>query len=285
MAENLQILKNRIKSASNISKIAKAMEMISASKIKKAQDAVENNRPYSEKITEIVEKALASVDLESFSHEYLKINNSNKKLLVAISPDKGLCGSLPTNLTKKLSELIDKDTLIITIGKKIAKFASKSGGQLIASFPMGTALPQYSNIFPIIDLINQYFMGGKVGSVAIVLTEFKSIFLQVPHVTRLLPLIPAIDQTNIEKIEPTGYSFEPNINVVLQELLPYFIEVKLYYYLIHAFTSEQAARMIAMQNAKNNALDIADFLTLTYNKARQAKITNELLDLANLQYI
>ena len=285
MAENLQILKNRIKSASNISKIAKAMEMISASKIKKAQDAVENNRPYSEKITEIVEKALASVDLESFSHEYLKINNSNKKLLVAISPDKGLCGSLPTNLTKKLSELIDKDTLIITIGKKIAKFASKSGGQLIASFPMGTALPQYSNIFPIIDLINQYFMGGKVGSVAIVLTEFKSIFLQVPHVTRLLPLIPAIDQTNIEKIEPTGYSFEPNINVVLQELLPYFIEVKLYYYLIHAFTSEQAARMIAMQNAKNNALDIADFLTLTYNKARQAKITNELLDLANVQYI
>jgi len=285
MAENLQILKNRIKSASNISKIAKAMEMISASKIKKAQDAVENNRPYSEKITEIVEKTLASVDLESFSHEYLKINNSNKKLLVAISPDKGLCGSLPTNLTKKLSELIDKDTLIITIGKKIAKFASKSGGQLIASFPMGTALPQYSNIFPIIDLINQYFMGGKVGSVAIVLTEFKSIFLQVPHVTRLLPLIPAIDQTNIEKIEPTGYSFEPNINVVLQELLPYFIEVKLYYYLIHAFTSEQAARMIAMQNAKNNALDIADFLTLTYNKARQAKITNELLDLANVQYI
>lgn len=285
MAENLQILKNRIKSASNISKIAKAMEMISASKIKKAQDAVENNRPYSEKITEIVEKALASVDLESFSHEYLKINNSNKKLLVAISPDKGLCGSLPTNLTKKLSELIDKDTLIITIGKKIAKFASKSGGQLIASFPMGTALPQYSNIFPIIDLINQYFMGGKVGSVAIVLTEFKSIFLQVPHVTQLLPLIPAIGQTNIEKIEPTGYSFEPNINVVLQELLPYFIEVKLYYYLIHAFTSEQAARMIAMQNAKNNALDIADFLTLTYNKARQAKITNELLDLANVQYI
>ena len=285
MAENLQILKNRIKSASNISKIAKAMEMISASKIKKAQDAVENNRPYSEKITEIVEKTLASVDLESFSHEYLKINNSNKKLLVAISPDKGLCGSLPTNLTKKLSELIDKDTLIITIGKKIAKFASKSGGQLIASFPMGTALPQYSNIFPIIDLINQYFMGGKVGSVAIVLTEFKSIFLQVPHVTQLLPLIPAIGQTNIEKIEPTGYSFEPNINVVLQELLPYFIEVKLYYYLIHAFTSEQAARMIAMQNAKNNALDIADFLTLTYNKARQAKITNELLDLANVQYI
>lgn len=285
MAENLQFLKRRIRSAANISQIAKAMEMISASKIKKAQGAVENNRPYSEKISEIIEKALSSIDFTKFSNPYLETNSSGKKLVVVISPDKGLCGSLPTNLIKKLYEHTDKNTLLISIGKKIAKIAAKTEGTLIASFPMGTSLPKYSMIFPVIDLIDKYYLKKEVEKVEIIFAEFTSIFTQVPHLKQLLPIIPLISKTNLENHSSTNYSFEPNLNLILGQLLPYFVEVKLYHYLITAFTSEQAARMVAMQNAKNNALDIADFLTLTYNKARQAKITNELLDLANIQYI
>ncbi|MCL4386939.1 ATP synthase F1 subunit gamma [Patescibacteria group bacterium] len=288
MAENLQFLKRRIKTASNIAQIAKAMEMISASKIKKAQDAVQNNRPYSEKITEVLEKALSSLDLEKFNHPYLKNNSSdkqsfspNKKLLIVMSPDKGLAGALPTNLIKKLLVLDSKDTYLITIGKKVEKIADRLNAQLVASFPLGTSLPNYSMVYPLIDLINQHYLENKVSEINILYTEFKSIFSQVPEVIRLLPF-----EINKEKTEnkETQYTFEPGAKAILEELLPYYLEVKLYNYLIQAYTSEQAARMVAMQNAKNNALDIAEYLTLSYNKARQSIITNELLDLANVQY-
>lgn len=285
MAENLQFLKRRIKSASNIAQIAKAMEMISASKIKKAQSAIEGNKPYSDKISEIVSKALYSVDYNTYNHPYLQNNQVENELLIVFSPDKGLCGSLPTSLMKKLHENTNKNTLIITIGKKIAKFAAKTNGQLVASFPIGITLPKYSAIFPIINLINQYYFEKKICRVKILFAEFKSIFTQSPEIMDLLPLDFSNKINNGNKDAISGYKFEPSTANILEDLLPYYLEVKLYHYFIQAYTSEQASRMVAMQNAKNNALDIADYLTLTYNKARQAKITNELLDLANVQYI
>lgn len=283
MAENLQFLKRRIKTSSNIAQIAKAMEMISASKIKRAQQAVENNRPYSQRISSILEKAISSIEEDKFRHPYIQRNTSSKKLYIVIAPDKGLAGSLPTNLTKKMSEINDADNYIVTIGKKIEKYAGRLNSKLLASFPMGTALPKYSTVFPLINLINQYYLNNEISEVYILLTEFKSIFTQEPGFKKLLPIEINYSDNNLIN-EDIYYKFEPDLHTILEELLPYYLEVKLYHYLIEAFTAEQAARMVAMQNAKNNALDIAEFLTLSYNKARQAKITNELLDLANIQF-
>lgn len=278
MAANLQSYKKRIKTAENISTIARAMETIAASKIRKAQSAVENNRPYSEKITVLVDALLANLDKYNFEHPLLKKNSSPKKLVIVLSPDKGLCGSLTANLIKKLSEYEQSETYIIAIGKKVEKFLVRHGYDLIAAFPSGTKFPGYGTIYPIIDITRKYYFAGNVSEVDVVFTEFKSFFTQSVSAIRLIPV--QIDKEAGHKETP--FIFEPNYQTILSELLPYYVEVKLYNALINAFTSEQAARMIAMHNAKENAIDLTGYLVQAYNRLRQEKITNEILDISNM---
>lgn len=274
MAQNLQQLKRRIKTANNIAQIAKAMEMISASKIKRAQKAVENNKPYSARISDITNTILHYVDTEKFQHPYLTVNDSPKQLYLIISTDKGLCGSLNTNLFKVVLEADNKNAKFITMGKRIQQFSQKLEGETVAEFNMGTTLPEYFIVFQLIEIISREFISGNVGSVSIIYNQFNSIFGQVPVTKKILP----IETQHIDTELP--YVFEPKAEEILDGLLPYYLEVIIYSALIEAFTSEQAARMVAMQNAKNNALDIADYLTLIYNKSRQERITNELLALS-----
>lgn len=276
MAQNLQLLKRRIKTAKNIAQIAKAMEMISASKIKKAQVAVENNKPYAEKITSLTESILQHTDISTFTHPYMMRNESKNTLLIILSPDKGLSGSLTTNLFKKILEVDSKNTKIVTVGKKATQFCQRLESELLASFEMGTTLPPYQAIFKILEIINNQINNNEVSEVKILYSAFNSVFSQEPTIKTILPI-----QKPVEEQDNLPYLFEPNAQVLLSEILPYYIEVSLYAILVEAFTAEQAARMMAMQNAKNNALDIADYLTLSYNKSRQEKITNELLSLAN----
>src|SRR5438105_2189760 len=141
MAQNLQLLKRRIKTAKNISQIAKAMEMISASKIKRAQTAVENNKPYSERVTQLTAKLIKNLGTTKFHHPYIMAQtDSKRKLLIALSPDKGLCGSLNTNLFKKVTEINDSQTDAVTLGTKVSRFAAKMDFNLLASFPLGSSL-------------------------------------------------------------------------------------------------------------------------------------------------
>lgn len=275
MAQNLQLLKRRIKTSKNIAQIAKAMEMISASKIKKAQKTVENNKPYFEKITNLTKQILANADLSKFKHQYLEKKESDKTLLIVVSPDKGLCGSLNTNLFKKLLEVDNKTLKIVTLGKKSGQFSRRLEGELLDEFTVGTTFPDYSVVFNLLEIINNEYIKGDVSKVKVLFTQFNSIFSQEPVVKDLLPITP-----DLEKVE-LPYIFEPKPEEILVDLLPYFVEVSIYSMIIEAFTSEQAARMVAMQNAKNNALDIADYLTLSYNKSRQERITSELLSLSN----
>src|SRR3990167_10451428 len=132
MAQSLQLLNRRIKTAKNIAQIAKAMEMISASKIKRTQKAVEQNKPYAARIVNLTQSILAHIDLESFNHLYVKGNTSEKTLILVISPDKGLCGSLNTNLFKKFLEVEDRNKKIVALGRKISQFAQRSTGEMIA---------------------------------------------------------------------------------------------------------------------------------------------------------
>lgn len=277
MAQNLQLLKRRIKTAKNVSQIAKAMEMMSASKIKRAQTTVENNKPYAKRIESLTGSLIQNTKKSKFKHPYIDGNNSSKKLLIAISPDRGLCGSLNTNLFKALMAQEDKNTILITIGNKFERFASRLDFEFLASFPMGTTLPRYSMVFELIKLIDEQYKTGNVSSVEILFAEFASFFEQKPKTHKILPLNTEVVANNDELF----HLFEPGPEKLLEALLPQYLEVALYSALLEAYTSEQAARMVAMQNAKTNAQDIASFLTLTYNKFRQEKITNEILDLGN----
>ncbi|HRN96541.1 MAG TPA: FoF1 ATP synthase subunit gamma, partial [Candidatus Levybacteria bacterium] len=153
MAENLFLLKRRIKTAKNIAQIAKAMEMVSASKIKKAQTIVEKNRTYSDRITALTESIIARTDLKTFTHPFLTKTDSKQKLLIAFSPDKGLCGSLNTNLYKSLIERDLTSTRVVAIGRKMEMMNAKIQSDLVASFHMGTTIPHYSLVFQIITLI------------------------------------------------------------------------------------------------------------------------------------
>lgn len=282
MAANLQLLHRRIKTAQNISQIAKAMEMIAASKIKRAQASLLNHKPYAEKITSLTQELMLRVPKKKFTHPYITGNNSSKRLLIVVTPDKGLCGSLITNLLRRFLEEDAKNTLLVTIGKKGETAAVRTGYNLIASFPMGTRFPSYGAVYPIITLINEHYMRNSVSKVEILYSEFLSLFNQQALLTPLLP-IPTSQNVDREDFYTRDVIFEPSPDIILSSLLPHYLEVSVYHILIQSFSAEQAARMIAMQNAKNNALDIVDYLTLEYNKTRQGQITSEILDLANGQ--
>lgn len=284
MAQNLQLLKRRIRTSKNISQIAKAMEMISASKIKKSQTVSQNNKPYADRITSMTSSIISSLRPEEkakIDHPYLKKNNSKKKLLIFITPDRGSCGSLNTNLFKKFLETESTNTKVVTIGKKAGTYAAKTGFDIVSSFHMGNSLPDYSLVIQIKKLIDDEISLGNISSVNVLYADFVSLFSQVPTIKQLLPLeIPEGQRTLEDKS-----IFEPDILDILNSLLPYYLEVQIYNSLLQAFTSEQAARMVAMQNAKNNANDIAEYLNLVYNRSRQERITNEILDLSNSKQI
>lgn len=293
MAQNLQLLKRRIRTSKNIAQIAKALEMIAASKIKKAQIASQNNKPYAQRITEVTSHVLASIDKKRFKHPYLSESKKGQQIMIVISPDRGLCGSLNTNIYKKLIELDNPKIKVITVGKKAGLFVSKLNFELYASYNMGSTIPDYSLVYELKDLIDQAMSEQNMSSVDILYADFVSLFIQTPTVKQLLPLSFELDnsiknssnqiENNLKKDDSS--IFEPNKEELLNELLPYYLEIQLYNALIQAFTSEQAAQMVAMQNAKNNAFDIAEYLNLVYNKSRQERITNEILDLANSSFV
>jgi F-type H+-transporting ATPase subunit gamma len=278
MAQNLQQLKKRIKISDSIAKIAKAMEMIAASKIRKPQSYVKKHNPYARKIKYMVQRILMDKDLydeiEKFSKE-----RKGKKLIYIISPDKGLCGGLVVNLFKKVSSYLQHGDYVVAVGKKSANDATRYNYNVLASFGMGTSFPKYDDIYPIIEIAKKLYISGEVTKVSVIYTEFKNMLVQEPAIEEILPIKP--DKSFKEN--KMDYIFEPNPQKVLEDLFPYYFEVEFYSAFMNAYASEQAARMTAMKNAKDNANDISASLTNIYNKSRQEKITNEILDLANGQ--
>jgi len=278
MAQNLQQLKKRIKTSESIAQIARAMEMIAASKIRRAQESVGKHNPYARKIKYMVQKILKDKNLHDIMKKFSK-EKDGKRLVYIISPDRGLCGGLVVNLFKKVSSYVSSADYVVAIGKKAAKNATKCGYNVFASFGMGADFPNFGDIYPIIDIAKKFYFSSEVTKVSIIYTEFKNVRVQEPIIEEVFPVKP--DKSFEES--GTDYIFEPAPRSVLKELLPYYFEVEFYSALMNAYASEQAARMTAMKNAKDNANDISESLTNIYNKSRQEKITNEILDLANGQ--
>jgi F-type H+-transporting ATPase subunit gamma len=281
---NINILKRRINAARNVSKTTRAMQMIAASKLKKAQDAVSAGRPYVTKISELLSDTL-NESKKDYTHPYLKNGtaSNDKTLLIVLSPDKGLCGGLITNLAKEFLRFQDETPKVshIVVGKKLEGQVVHFSQEIIASFPFGTSLPTYEKIFPLLSLINEYYNTGKVSTVKILTAEYVSIFSQTPKVIDLLPIIPEI--ISQEEKNEDFFIFEPGKKNILDSLINHYLEMTLFQQLIESYLSEQAARMISMQNATNNANDIIEDLQLEHNKARQAKITSEILDITGAQ--
>ncbi|MEK9178558.1 MAG: ATP synthase F1 subunit gamma [Patescibacteria group bacterium] len=278
---NLLILKRRIKTAQNVSKTTRAMQMIAASKLKKAQDAALSARPYTETLSSLTSRVLIKIEDES-ENPYLKKNDSGAQLVILISPDKGLCGGLITNLTRQvLSMGLSKNTNFVTIGKKAENIASKLDFQILASFLFGTVLPSFDSVYPVIRIAQESFLEGSVSSVKIVSSEFVSLFSQKPNVLNLLP----IEQGEKEEKDTSLLIFEPSPQDLLPGIIKRYFEMRLYQAFLESYLSEQAARMIAMQNATENALEIVEELKLEYNKQRQERITNEILDIGSASFI
>lgn len=276
-------LKRRIKAAQNVSKTTRAMQMIAASKFKKAQDAALAARPYVEKLHTLNQTVSSRIENTSKYPYLVSKNITGKSLLLVLSPDKGLCGGLIANLLKEFLTYnkTNADSSYIVMGKKMEARVTSFTKEVIATFQFGTVTPTFDLVYPLIKLINDHYLKGEVDSVKVLYTDFSSIFTQTPRIVSLLPLSveTVVDKEKAEKLNTQPYLVEPRPEEILPDLLSHTIEMSLYQYLLESFASEQAARMISMQNATDNANDIIDSLKLEYNKTRQAKITSEILDI------
>lgn len=279
---NSRLITRRIRSAQNIAKITKAMEMVSASKMRRAQEQVLASRPFSEKL------ARSLADVANFTdpglHPLLQERNEGEPLLVILSTDRGLCGGLNTNLFKAVSIYAQENPNFksIVVGKKAREFASRSGYEIVASF---TDLPEkirFQDILPLSEILIPGFIGDQFSSVTFAHMKFLSTLSQEVAFTPLLPLQAVTSQEIIpeKRIFSKEYIFEPSPQAILNALLPAYIETQLYQMFLDSRASEHSARMISMQNASNNAHDVVDILRLEYNKSRQAAITTELIEIS-----
>ena len=275
---NIRLIRRRIKGIQNTAKITKAMEMIAASKMRRAQERGLAGRPYSEKITQVL-AALAALPMEERAlHPLLQRRPVAKISVVHITPDRGLAGGLVSNINRKTASFILEGSVpvnIIAIGRKGFDFLRRTGQNIIAEFTGLGDRPSLIDTLPISHIIIDDFSTAAVDEVYLAYTQFVNTMVQKPVMEKILPVEPA----PIPAPENVDYIYEPGPDKVLGGLLPRFVEMQVYHHILEAIASEQSARMVAMRNATESAIELIDDLTLAYNKARQEMITRELLDI------
>jgi len=276
-------LRRRIKSVKNIAQITRAMEMMAASRMRRAQQAVLAGRPYAQKIDEVIANLaarLGTLDSEEI-HPLLLQRPVKKAGIVLITSDKGLCGSLNSNVIRRstrfmLDENVAPGFEIVTVGRKGRDFMTRYGRPVIAEFINYGDRPRPDFILPIARVVSEEYAAGRIDAVYVIYSQFVNTLIQKPVIMPLLPLHPA---------EVTGpildYIYEPNPAAVLTHLVPRYIEARIYQALLESIASEQSARLVAMRNATQSAKDMVSDLTLSYNKLRQANITKELTEIAS----
>ncbi|MCK4273932.1 MAG: ATP synthase F1 subunit gamma [Dehalococcoidales bacterium] len=274
---DIRKVKRRIKGVQNIAKITRAMEMIAASKMRKAQERGLAGRPYSEKIEQVIADLAALPDI-GLQHPLLQRRPVEKIAVVHITPDRGLCGGLNANLNRRLGSFIleqENPVRVVAVGRKGRDFAVRSGSDMTAEFIQMGDQPAFLDTIPISHIVIDDYSNGVIDMVYISYAQFISTMVQKPVMKQLLPVEPAV----IPRGENVDYIYEPGAEVVLGGLLPRFVEMEIYHAVLEAIASEQSARMVAMRNATDSASELIGDLTLLYNKARQEAITKELLDI------
>ncbi len=275
---SIRQIRRRIRSIENTAKVTKAMEMIAASKMRRAQASVLAGRPYSEKIQQVIADLAAQPSEDGTSQPLLESRPIQRVGLVHITPDRGLCGGLHSNLNRRVSQFIVEQQVpatIVAVGRKGRDFMVRYGQDVKAVFINLGDRPVLADTIAISSMVIDQYTKGEVDEVHLSYVEFVSTTVQRPVVKRLLPIVPA----ELTAYERVGYIYEPSDQVVLGSLLPRFVEMEIYHALLELIASEQSARMVAMRNATENAGEMVDDLTLLANKVRQESITNELLDI------
>ena len=274
---NLKEIRNRISSIASTMQITSAMKMVSAAKLKKAQDAIIQMRPYANKLTELLQNLSANAeDLESVYTEQREVN---KVLLVAITSNRGLCGAFNSNVIKEVVRISkekysDKEVSVYAIGKKGHDILSKNFEIIANKSDIFDAL-NFENVNLIAEELMSLFVEGKYDKIEFVYNRFKNAATQLLEFEQFLPLEPAAS----ESTSNVNYIFEPNQKDIVSELMPKSLKMQLFKAIRDSYASEHGARMTAMHKATDNATELRDELLLTYNKARQAAITNEILEI------
>ena len=281
MAQSRKIIKERIKSIRNTRKITKAMELVAASKMRRAVAAVAKTRPYAKEAWATIRSLLtSSLELE---HALLKPQaGATKTLIVLMTSDRGLAGGFNVNMIRSILKeirLIGAENVeVIALGKRGADAVERAGAKVIARFPALTNNPTFQDLVPAARAVLEHFLNGQSRKVKLAFTDFISGISQIPRVTDLLPLAPLEES---DQGATSEFTFEPSPTSVLNRVLPAITETMLYQALLETSASEHAARMIAMKNASDAARDMLDSLTFTYNQARQASITQEIAEISS----
>ncbi len=273
-------IKSKIRSIKNTQKITSAMEMVAASKMKKAQDRVASSRPYAENLRKVIGR-VAQANLD-FHHPFLEERDVKRVGYIVISTDRGLCGGLNSNEFKKITQDVQAwkekgvEAEFATLGSKAAGFFQRFGGDLLAKKAGLGDAPSIQDVIGPVKVMLDAFAEGKIDRLFVVYNKFVNTMKQEPTIEQLLPLPKAEEEVSAHAWD---YLYEPGPEAILETLLVRFIESQVYQGVVENAASEQAARMVAMKAATDNAGDLMDELQLVYNKARQAAITQEISEI------
>jgi F-type H+-transporting ATPase subunit gamma len=286
----LRDIRRRIKSVKNTAQITRAMQLVAAAKMKKAQDQALAGREYALRLTQVLFDIRHNFSEES--HPLLERREGNRELVLVISTDKGLCGPINTNLARKIKLMTSPDAHLVTVGRKLRTMGEKMGKTIIADFTVKDPVP-FSQTRPIAKFVTQQFLDGHYDKVSIAFTSFVNTLRQEPEVVTLLP-IEGKDRADTRAFEVVGkgfsveehredpirdFLFEPSPAEVLKAILPLYVNYEVFQAISEARASEHSARMVAMKAATDNAKKFIKELTLEYNKLRQGAITAELLEI------
>mgnify|MGYP006172012525 CR=1 FL=1 len=274
---NLKEIRNRITSVQSTMQITSAMKMVSAAKLKKAQDAITAMRPYAEKLTELLQSVSATLDGDA-GGQYTSQREVNKVLIVAVTSNRGLCGAFNTNVIKQVKVVADayagKQVDVFAIGKKGNDVLRKTHNVIANRSDVFDSLT-FDNVAEVANLLTDKFVAGEYDKIEIVYNQFKNAATQLVMTEQFLPLAPI----QSENTTAGDYIFEPSKEEIVLTLIPKSLKTQLYKSVRDSFAAEHGARMTAMHKATDNATDLRNQLKLTYNKARQAAITGEILEI------
>jgi F-type H+-transporting ATPase subunit gamma len=275
---NIREIRNRIKSVQNTAKVTRAMEMIAASKMRRSQQRLIAGRPYAETITEIIGHITAqAADGYGDTHPLMITRDPKRIRVIHVTPDRGLCGGLVSNLNRNLAKFIGAQDLpvdSVVIGRKGRDFASRSNIEIRSAFADMGDTPSLADTEEIAEVVISDYENGDVDEVHISYSKFISTVVQQPTIKKLLPVevVGVVSGTD-------GYIYEPNPAQILDLLLPKFIQAQIYHSILESIGSEHSARMVAMSSATDSANEMIQELVLLMNKVRQTSITTELLDI------
>jgi F-type H+-transporting ATPase subunit gamma len=280
-------IRRRIRSVGSTSQITRAMQMVAASKMRKAQEAALAGRPFVARLYRFQREA--TTRMGEFSHPLLEKREVRKRAIVLIAADKGLSGALNSNLFRLAATFDPASTLFITAGRKASQFIARTRRQLVAEFPYGDT-PRYPEARAIAACARDLFLKKEVDQVQVIATRFVNTLTQQPLCLEYLPVseikaltIPGTRPEDVLTADTTEVLFEPSAQAILGYMLPHYLDIYIYQVLLNAKASEQSARMVSMKNATDSAEQLIKDLTLEYNKIRQNNITQELLEIAGGQ--